>query len=419
MRRSLLFLIATVLSGTSAARAENWPEFRGPTGQGHSADTGLPIRWSETENVAWKTGIPGEGWSSPIVYEGRLYLTAAVPKKGGHANDRSLRTLCLDEETGAIVWNVEVFDQQGAQMQPIHGKNSHASPTPVTDGKFLFVHFGTQGTACLALDGKPVWKTRELAYQPQHGNGGSPVLADEVLVVSCDGIDHQFVVGLERRTGKIRWKTPRPDVANSRKFSFGTPLVIEVNGEKQIVCPGTDIVAAYSPADGKEIWRVRYDGYSVIPRPIYGHGLIYMCTGWGQPSLLAIRPTGRGDVTATHIAWQSNRGIPHTPSLLLVGDELYFVSDRGVASCVDAKTGQVHWQERVGGNHSASPLFADGKIYFQSEEGETIVVKAGTDFVELARNQLGKRSLASPAAADSSLFIRTDERLYRISNASR
>ena len=245
--------------------------------------------------------------------------------------------------------------------------------------------------------------------------GQRVVIVDDLLIVSCDGSDIDYVAALDRGNGKLRWKTSRPQVPNPRKFSFTTPLVIEVAGKKQLISSGTDIVAAYEPATGKEIWRVTYDGYSVVPRPIFGHGLVYICTGWSPPKLLAIRPNGTGDVTESHVEWKTPRGVPNTPSTILVGDELYFISDRGVITCVNAKTGESHWTKRVGGGFSASPVYADGKIYFQSEQGEAIVIKPGLKYEELARNQFpGERTLASYAIFDSALFIRTGTSLYRI-----
>ncbi len=410
-----ILLISLLFSAGQPVGAENWTEFRGPTGQGYSTEKNIPARWSDTENVRWKMAVPGIGWSSPVVFNGRVYLTTAVDQGTNNSLNQSLRVVCLDASTGKSVWNVEVFRQDATTTDPIHSKNSHASATPLTDGKHLFVHYGTLGTACLRLDGKIVWKTRKLKYSPRHGNGESPVLVDDMLVVSCDGADEQFVVALDRGTGKIRWKRLRPDVVNPSKFSFSTPLVITVGGEKQVVCPGTDLVIAYEPANGREIWTVKYDGYSVVPRPIYAHGLVYVCTGWSPPNLLVIRPDGRGDVTDTHVQWTSTRNIPNTPSPLMIGNDLYFISDRGVASCVDAKTGTVHWQQRVGGNYSASPVYADGKIYFQSEDGVATVIKPATRYVELAKNRFpGARTLASYAVADSAIFIRTDKHLYRI-----
>ena len=276
------------------------------------------------------------------------------------------------------------------------------------------MHFGTQGTACLTLDGKIKWKTNELVYRPVHGNGGSPVLVDDKLVIICDGAAKDFVVALNKATGKIVWKTNRT-VKQGRMFAFSTPLLIHVEGQQQLVCAGAGAVVAYRPNDGKAIWQVDYpEGYSVIPRPVYGHGLVYICTGYGTPNLLAIRPAGQGNVTATHVKWTSRKSIPHSASPLLVEDELYFVSDRGTATCVDAQTGRVHWTQRLGGGFSTSPVYADDKIYFQNEAGTTTVIAPGTAYEELGRNDLNARTLASFAIAESALFVRTQTELFRI-----
>lgn len=390
------------------ARAEDWPEFRGPTGEGHSAADNLPLEWGKDKNKVWQQDIPGLGWSSPVVVQGRVYLTTAVPVKG----DFSLEALCLDAKTGAILWEKEVFRENGKTAPAIHSKNSHASPTPLVHDGRLYVHFGHMGTACLDLAGKILWRNNELKYNPVHGNGGTPIFVDDKLIFSCDGGDQAFVAALDRATGKQAWRTDRR-TDPVKKFSFSTPLLITVNGKKQVISPGSEAVMAYDPANGHEIWRVRYRGYSVIPRPVYGHGLLFISTSYDSPTLLAIRPDGAGDVTKSHIAWSNRQNAPHTPSVLLVGDELYMVSDDGVASCLDAKTGKVHWHERLGGEFSASPVHAAGRIYFQSEDGVGIVVKAGKQFELLARNPLNERTLASYAIADDALFIRTDKRLYR------
>jgi outer membrane protein assembly factor BamB len=409
MRRFFfLVLIFPVLAAPVCA--ENWPEFRGPNGQGHYPGKNLPIEWSTTKNVAWKQAIPGKGWSSPIVQDGRIYLTSAEPIEG--SKDLSLVALCLDAKTGERIWKMEVFRQDGAKSPKIHSKNSHASPTPLTDGKRLYVHFGHQGTACLDFEGKIVWRTNDHRYAPVHGAGGTPILVGERLIFSGDGSDKQFVVALNTSDGQPAWKTPRKTSA-FKKFSFSTPLAITVNDKQQIISPGSDGVMAYD-ADGKEVWRVAYDGYSVIPRPVFGHRMVFLSSGYDSPTALAIKVDGTGDVTKTHVAWTLTKGAPHTPSMLLVGDELYMVSDRGVATCVDARTGKQHWQERVPGNYSASPFFADGKIYFQSEEGVTTVVRAGKNFESLATNNLKERTFASYAVADGAIYLRTETQLYRI-----
>lgn len=414
MRFAVLSLVLAFVVSSPSVQAENWPQFRGPDGQGHSASKTLPTEWNNTKNVAWKQEIPGEGWSSPVVWEDQIFLTAAVPSEEVD-KQYSLRTLCLAADTGKILWNVEVFQQTPEDTQRIHRKNSHASPTPVTDGKHLWVHFGAQGTACLTLDGETVWKNHEIDYPMNHGNGGSPVLVEGLLFFSCDGSRNPFVVALDQATGKIRWKKARPPISSPKTFSFSTPLVIEVEGEKQIISPATNQVVAYRPKDGAELWSVGYDGYSVIPRPVYGEGLLFISTSYNSAVAMAISPDGAGDVTETKVAWTSRQGAPHTPSMLVIGSEVYMVSDKGIASCVDAKTGKVHWKERLGGNFSASPLYGDGKIYFQSEEGIGTVIKPGTTYEELAKNDMKARTLASYGVVDSDLLIRTDSALYRIS----
>ena len=404
--------LAPFLLFAGPVRAD-WPEFRGPTGQGISTETNLPIEWGPAKNVAWKTPIPGLGWSSPVIAGGKVYLTTAEPIDKSENADQSLRAICLDAASGKILWNVEVFRQQGATAPRVHAKNSHASPTAILDGQRLFVHFGHQGTAALDLDGKVLWKN-VIAYRPVHGNGGSPVLVDDHLIFSCDGANAQFVVALDKASGKVKWQTERK-TTSFKKFSFGTPLVIRVNGRKQVVSPGAGLVAAYDPATGKEIWRCRYgDGYSQVPRPVFGQGLVFVCTGYDDPELHVIRPDGQGDVTESHVAWMTVRGVSLTPSPLVIGDEFYMISDLGVACCLDAKTGQPHWQERIGGQQSASPLYAEGRIYFQNEDGLGVVIQASKEFKVLARNALKEKTYASYAVYDGALFIRTENHLYRI-----
>ena len=398
--------------GSVALNAADWPQFRGPGGQGHTPATELPTEWSATKNVVWKQGIPGSGWSSPVVVGEKVYLTSAVAID--KSKDLSLRTLCLDAKSGKILWNNETFRQVATDSPGIHSKNSHASPTPLVEDGRLYVHFGHQGTACLDLTGKILWSNRDLRYAPVHGNGGSPVLVDGLVVFSTDGATVREVVALDSKTGKVKWRTTRTGKP-SRKFSFTTPLVIEVAGKKQIISPASDMVGAYDPATGAELWTVRYTGYSVIPRPVFGHGMVFLSTSYDSASVLAVKTDGKGDVTDTHIAWTLKKGAPHTPSMLLVGDELYMVSDGGVASCVDARTGDVHWQERLRGKgYSASPIFADGKLWFLSEDGVGTVVKASKTYALIGSNPLGERTLASYAAIDGALFIRSESKLYRI-----
>jgi len=400
----------------SASFAADWPQFRGPAGDGHADSKNLPTTWNEETNVAWKAAIPGKGWSSPSLFQNRLYLTAAVPNQADEPDGaRSLHTLCVDAASGRILWDAEIF-RQDTDAPKIHTKNSHASPTPLVEGNRVYVHFGHAGTACLDLAGTILWKDTSHAYEPVHGNGGSPVLVEGLLIFSCDGADDPFVVALDARTGLEKWRFNRSSDSKN-KFSFSTPAVITVNGRQQLITPGSGVVNALDPVTGSEIWRVFYgDGYSVIPKPVYGNGLLFVATGYNTPNVMAIRPVGAsGDVTDTHVAWTGKKAAPHTPSLLLVGDELYMVADKtNILTCVNARTGDEHWHERIGGNYSASPLFADGKIYVQSEEGPAIVIKPGKTFTKLADAGFKERTLASYAAGDNCLFIRTEKNLYRV-----
>ena len=390
------------------ARAADWPQFRGPTGQGHAPDETVPLAWSETENVAWKTPVPGLGWSSPVIGGGRIWLTTALvdPDAGS-----SLRLLAFDAETGSPVLDAAVFDSR--EVRPLNPKNSLASPTPVLDpdGERVYVHFGAAGTAAVSAAGEIVWRTR-FPYTSQHGNGGSPILHDGLLIVSIDGYDTAYLVAVDARTGEERWRSVRPDPVSQ---AYSTPLAVRVGGREQIVNVSAFRTSGHDPSSGREIWRVGYPrGFSNVPRPVFGHGLVYLSTGFQQPTLLAVRADGAGDVTRSHVVWRLQRGAPLTPSPILVGGELYFVTDFGIATCVDALTGDVHWQERLGGNHSASPVFAGGRIYFQNEAGVTTVIAPGAEFDVLARNRLDGSTLASMAVSDGALFLRTDTHLYRI-----
>lgn len=404
-------LLFFMISGIGVA-GENWPEFRGPGGQGHAGKMEIPIEWGESKNVTWKQPIPGKGWSSPILFEGQLFLTSAVIVDANDPTRQSMRVVCVVADTGTILWNREVFQKN---VMGAHSKNSQASPTPITDGQRLYVHFGPYGTAALDFQGAIVWVNENNRFDPVHGNGGSPILSAGNLVFNCDGGDHAYVVALDRETGQTVWKTDRP-AAESHTFSFSTPLEIEINGKKQIVSSGSHGVGSYDSVSGREVWRVRYPNrWSIVPRPVLAHGLVYVCTGFmGPASLLAIRPDGTGDVTDTHIAWQTDENVSKIPSPLVVGDNIYLVSDRGVATSRNAYTGELQWRQRLGGDFSASPLFANGKIYFQNEEGECIVIQAGFEYQELRRNQINETVQASFAVGDGAIYIRASEHLYRI-----
>ena len=346
-----IFLLSLlVLVYPLQGRAEDWPQFRGSGGQGHSSEKGLPLVWSETKNIVWKVSVPGRGWSSPVLRGEQIWLTTSLD------DGRSLRALCFHRDSGRLLHDVEVFAKE--HPGSIHSKNSHASPTPLLEGGRVYVHFGAHGSACLSTDGTLLWK-RELQYQHRHGPAGSPVLFKDLLIVSCDGTDVQYVIALDKRTGKTRWKQNRKG-----RMAYSTPLVIRAQGVDRVVSTGGDRVVAYDPHTGQEIWWLQYDGYSNVPRPVFGLGLVFVCSGYNRASLYAIQLGGKGDVTQTHVAWRSQRGVSLNPSPLLVDKELYMVSDKGIATCLDARTGNTYWRQRLKGEFSASPVYADGADLF-------------------------------------------------------
>ena len=395
-----------------------WPQFRGPDGQGHAEAAELPLTWSETENVRWKTLVMGLGYSSPVVQGKRVWVTSTTDGR------RNVRAMCFHRDTGRLILMTdELFDvtKSGRALS----KYGYASPTPLLDGDRVFVHFGATGTACLKLDGTVVWQ-RVIPYYQHHGPATSPILADGTLVILCDGFersfydDHvqegmdvkQFVIGLDPETGEIRWKTPR-----ETQHSYSTPLAVNVQGRTQVVCPGGNGVWAYDPKDGSELWFCRYTGYSVVPRPVAAHGLIFVCTGYDTPSLFAIGEGATGDCTKTHIAWRAHRSIPLVSSPLVVGDYLYLVNDKGIVSCLEICTGKTAWSKRLEGAFAASPISAGDRIYIPSEEGITYVLKAGPNFEVLASNPLDGKLAASPAVAGNCLFLRSEKYLYCIGDA--
>ena len=382
------------------------------------ANPALPTEWNESKNVRWFAKIPGLGWSSPVVANGRIYLTTSTA-----ANDDSkvldgvqqLRLTCLDSKDGSEIFDREIFAQ--AETAPnVHKKNSHASPTPVIERDRIFVHFGHQGTAALDLEGNMIWTNRDNPYLPTHGNGASPVIVGERLIVTCDGGDAPCTLALDKTTGKEVWRTPR-NVEADKKFSFCTPSLFKIDGIEQLITAGSNIVQALKPQDGSVIWSVHYDGYSVIPKPVMNQGLVFICTGFGPTTLFAIDPTGHGDVTESHVRWQfKNQGVPKTPSLIAYRDQIIMVSDQGIGIAVDCKTGEEVWKKRLGGNYSASPLLNGDLIYFQSEQGDATIVRLGGEPEELAKCSLPGRIFASFAIIENDLLIRSEDGLYRIGN---
>ena len=387
----------------------DWPQFRGPNSDGHSDESKTPMEWSDTKNVTWKFSVPGLGWSSPAIANGKVFLTTAVPKGEG----LSLRVLALDAASGKTIWDREFRTVE--KSPSIHTKNSHASPTPIIHDGSVFVHFGALGMARLSADNGAVqWMNSELEDSPLHGSGGSPVLYNGRLFIACDGTSKPFVAAIDAQTGKVAWKTPR-SVEARISHSFGTAAVTVVDGKAQLLAPGPNHLAVYDLETGAEICKVLAPGWSVVPQPAVGHGMVFYNHDYDNPELMAVKLGGVGDVTDTHVVWRINRGAPSTPSPLLVGDELYFVSDTGIASCVDAKTGERHWMERLDGNFSASPVLANGHVLFLNETGEATWVTTGKEFTVLGRNTVPGRTFATPAFSDGAMYVRTDETLYKFS----
>ena len=410
--RNMVLIAALGLLAAPAPGGENWPQFRGPGGNGQSDATGLPLVWSENRNVTWKTAVHGRGWSSPAIWGNQIWMTTAN-RKG-----RELYAVCVDGQTGKIVHDVKVFDVR--RPERIASINTYASPTPVIEGGRLYVHFGTYGTACLdTASGKVLWSRRDMKCDHHMGPGTSPVVYGSLLIVPVDGIDVQFVIALDKATGKTVWKTDRStDLRGVHRYcrkAYCTPIVIEAAARKQLISPCSKAIIAYDPKTGKEIWKIRHRGWSMVPRPLFGHGLVFLVMDYDNPELWALRPDGRGDVTGTHIAWKFKVPVPQKPSFLLIGDLIFLVTDKGSAACIEAKTGRSVWQKRIGGQFSASGIYADGRIYLFSERGATTVLAPGRKYKLLATNRLdGGRMMASPAVAGRALFLRTETHLYRI-----
>jgi outer membrane protein assembly factor BamB len=404
-------VLALMLFPASLSAAENWPQFRGPTGQGHSDATGLPTEWSESRGVAWQASIPGQGHSSPVIWGDQVWMTTATEE------GRSLRAVCVDKHSGKLVHDVELF-RVGA-LEPKNEINSYASPTPVIEAGRVYASFGTYGNACVdTATGRPVWRHDDLKLDHQEGPGSSPVLHGDLYVVNCDGRDAQYVAALHKDTGELAWRADRTTDFGGRprdlKKAFSVPLAIEAGGRQQLVSVGAFRVASYDPADGREVWHCDVPGFSNVPRPVFGRGLLFVSTGYMQPELWAIRPDGAAGDASGNVVWKATQGMPAKPSVLLVDDLLLAVSDIGILRCLEATTGKQLWQERLDGTFSASPIYAGGLAYFPGENGVVYVVRPGRAFELVAENELPGRFMASPAVSGDALFLRTDTHLYRV-----
>jgi outer membrane protein assembly factor BamB len=432
--RFFLLVIGFLFGMVGLQGALDWPQWRGPDGMGHAPGAkGLPQEWDEGKNVSWRRAIPGNGHSSPVIAGKEIWLTTAheTPEDPQRAKERlkkntggqpltllskvELFAVCVDKESGKIVEYIKLMEK--AEPQWVHKLNSYASPSPIADDKNLYCHFGSFGTAALErASGKVLWTDQSLRVMHENGPGSSPVLFENLLILHFDGSDEQFVVALDKQTGKEVWRVKRSGTMNKNpqlKKAYGTPVILEIKGTPTVVSTGADWLYGYNARTGKELWKLNYGilGFSNVSKPVVGHGMIYFSTCFMKGNFLAVKYEG---VDTPEIVWKASKGVPKMPSPILVGDEVYYIDDKGIASCLDAHTGEVHWMERVGGEYSASPTFADGKLYFPSQYGKTLVIKPGKKLEILAENELDGKLMASFAVADNALFVRTDKALYRI-----
>jgi outer membrane protein assembly factor BamB len=421
---------ALLAAGSAMSDEVNWPQFRGPRGDGPSSNAGLPLRWSEQQNVRWKTALHGRAWSSPVVWGGQIWVTTATE------NGTELFAVCVDMVTGRIVHDLKLFEVEKPQYA--HPFNTYASPTPAIEEGRVYVSFGAPGLACLdTRTGQKLWERRDFVCNHYRGAGSSPILHGDLFILNFDGSDHQFIVALDKRTGRTVWQQKRsidfkdlgpdglPQTEGDLRKGFGTCQVVSLDGQPTLLSQGSKALYAYAPLTGEELWRVEErQNHSASTRPVAGLGLIFVASGWAGGQLLAIRPGTKGEVldanatgassTQLQVVWKTKRNVPKKPSLLLVDDLLYGLDDIGIATCWEARTGRVLWNERFGGNFSASLLAAEGRVYLCSEEGKTTVLAAGREFRKLAENQLGAGFMASPAVSGKALILRTKTHLYRI-----
>ena len=433
-----LFVIVLV-AATPALCEPTWPAFRGPTGQGVTTETSLPTHWSEEENLCWKTEIPGKGWSSPVIWGDEIWMTTAVefshflqphevrlrPRdlpsatraKKLRNTTLSLRAICVDRASGGMVRDVGLFSIDGPEA--IHALNTYASPTPVIEEGHLYCHFGTYGTCCLdTRTGEKLWE-REFPVSHSVGPGSSPVVWNDKLVLVCDGTEFQYVMALDKHSGDVQWKTDRPHLeGNDGEYhkAFSTPIVVSSDGVEQLLIPGAQWFVSYAPSNGEMLWWINHGaGYSNVAAPVFSGGIAYLITGYSRSELWAIPANRRGRLSSGAVLWKQSKQIPKKSSPVISGKEIYVVSDNGVLSCIDRRTGKYHWAKRLDGSYSASPLVANGRIYLCSQEGKTTVVRPNpARYEQLAENQLDGHLMASPAVANAALFIRSDRHLYRL-----
>lgn len=406
--RAVIFVVSGLALTFSAMAGSNWPEFRGPAGNGHAQQADLPVGIDDSA-VRWKTAIHGKGWSSPVVWGDQVWLTTATE------DGKQMSVLCVDRRDGKILHDIVLKENEEPAF--CHPMNSYASPTPVIEEGRIYIHFGSYLTACLdTATAKVLWQRKDLECDHWRGPASSPILYDGKLYVAYDGYDVQYVVALDKNTGKTVWKTDRDidygtDNGDLMK-AYCTGHVIDVGGQKQLIYPSAVATVAYEPDTGEELWKVYHDGMNASARPLYGEGLVYITNGMG--SMVAVSPEGKGDVTGTHIAWSDRKGVAKKSSQLLVDGLFYMISDDGVVSCREPKTGKIVWQKRLGGQFAASPIYASGRIYLCSIEGEIYTIEPGREFKLLAETSLGDGFMASPAIVGDEMILRSKSHLYGV-----
>ena len=425
--KTLSFTIVILTLSTGSSHAANWPRFRGPNGQGVSTESNLPTNWDAANHIAWKRGIPGSGWSSPIVWDDRIFVTTATDEGA------NCRVMCLRLGTGEVLWDTSVIQQQPDRKEQ---KNSYATPTPVTDGRQVYAVFGDGSVIALNWDGEVMWMNREVKHYSRHGLGASPIVSDHRLIMAYDGSnrvsvagdwphnsdeerlgwqipwDQAQIVALDCETGQRTWTAHR----GKSRVAHATPCIWQQNEKSQLISTAGDVIQGFDLESGERLWTVSSQGEGVVPSPVLGDGLLFTSSGFEATTLRTVRVGGHGDVTATSIAWEQRAGVPKQPSPLYVAPYLFTITDNGVAHCFDAQTGNVLGQQRIGGNFCASPVYADGHVYLLSEDGVTTVVTANPQLTVVANNPLDEHCQASMAISQGNLLIRTETQLYCVRN---
>jgi outer membrane protein assembly factor BamB len=402
---------------TASAQQTNWTHFRGSNLDGISKETGVPTIWNDSLNVVWKKGINGKGWSSPVVYGDQVWLTSAT------ADGNQMYVVCVNSGTGKEIYNIKVFQPEA--MYPKHEINTFASPTPCIEEEFVYVHFGTYGTACIRTDnGAIVWKRTDLNCDHVQGPGSSPIIYKNLLILHLEGVDNQYLVALDKRTGKTVWKKDRPKECYDRlapigKKAYITPIIINVKGKDLLISNGSAVCIAYNPETGEEVWRVVQGEDSTISMPFSENGIVFFYTSFVTPKegekyceLLAIDPTGSGDVTNTHVLWRFRSPILQLLTPLVKDGLIYTVDSMNNLFCFDSGTGKTVYTKRLNGKYNASPIYSEGKIYFISTNGETLIIKTGSKLEIIARNRLKGEVFATPAITNKSIIIRAGTNLY-------